>query len=173
MHGDSTPTRPPRTTITTGIKIWKTISCWFVGCFHFARWCLTAVSRELTLRWSSPRHHCSWGSIGAAVDIENADHTIVWSSSWHRHSWINGQLSPLLTNRSSEPAIDNAATARWVAQLTDHWTAAALYIATVPTSPYFNFSPLFCYPSKMKSQVKLNLTPIVFVDVTNARLLTL
>ena len=43
-------------------------------------------------------------------------------------------LLPLLTDHSSEPALDNAATAGGVAQLTGHLTAAALYITDIATA---------------------------------------
>ena len=47
---------------------------------------------------------------------------------------MNGRLSPLLTDSSSELALDNATTSGRVAQLTGHSTAAVLYI-TDPISP--------------------------------------
>ena len=42
---------------------------------------------------------------------------------------MKGWSSPLMTDRSFEPALDNTATAGGVAQLTGHSTVAALDIA--------------------------------------------
>ena len=60
---------------------------------------------------------------------------IDWSSLRHRHSRTNGWFSSLLTESSSEPALDNTATSDGVAQLTGHLTAAVLHITDIVTGP--------------------------------------
>ena len=81
---------------------------------------------ELQSAENRPRKTSSWLMNWSRCEYWNGDHTIDWRSSWHRHSWTNGRLSPLLTDHSTKQALDKAATAGWVAQLTRHSTAAAL-----------------------------------------------